>query len=113
MRFDGDRMQLMVQGEDVRVRSVDTAKEGNVEGNVRTLTIVALISVQQEKALAKAWNDSFDEPITAAFNGGKVHDARESELRKRNKELKEEIHAVRRQLAEQTLRRVEDLPSLD
>jgi hypothetical protein len=113
VKFDGDKMQLMVQGEDVRVRSVDTAKEGNI----RTLTIVALINPTIETTIAKAWNDAHDTDDwgnpKGVFNAGKVKDQRLDLVNAENRKLQREIRALRKKLAQRTLSEVADLPELD
>ena len=108
MKFDGADVQLMVHGEPVRVRSVETAEEDGLRSGLKVLTITGVITDGLEEVIVRAWHQR---ELSAAFNGGRTAGAREDELCKKNQWLEREIREVRKMLAKRAVK--VDLIDLD
>lgn len=107
MKYNGAQMQLLVHGTECVVSNAETFED---DRGVLRIHIDAHITPKLDKAIAAAWNQSFDGPIGVAFNGGKVmQSGREEVLAKRVAQLEHDLERVRGMLAQRTLGIVPDL----
>jgi len=111
MKYDGSKMQLMVHGKDVTVRSVETVKEGLAV----VLKVEALITEATAEHILKGWGAAGKGGTQAVFNAGNVRAAREYQLKKANQELEREIWALQKRLAQRAISELElvELDELD